>query len=181
MKNQEWKNFHEYSLFGLLKSLRQKSDVVFEQLEIIGNLRLASHRWHQDYNFAIGHGGDAVRRLEIEVRLDQREPDALTLHLVHQVESMRRCGRNPRPRLDVTFNVKPEMFSKVRPGAMIGDHFSPAVWGHRCQPFLVGFSQTLFKVLLALLEVGGVAGIQFRKLAGNALGDATAIIGIEPV
>src|SRR5438876_11266957 len=64
---------------------------------------------------------------------------------------------------------------------MISDHFAPAKRLHFRIPLLLSRRQPFVKILKALLEVSGVAGIHFAKLGSNSFGDAPPIVWIEPV
>ena len=60
----------------------EQVDVVVEQLEVVGHFLDAADRWrHAPGPCAPVVAGDRVRRLEVEVRLDQDELDVLRLHL----------------------------------------------------------------------------------------------------
>ena len=64
---------------------------------------------------------------------------------------------------------------------MIGDHLPPMIRRHFRIPLLLGSGQTFVEILKTFLKISGVAGIHFSQLAGNSLGNAPTVIGIEPV
>src|ERR1019366_4624460 len=91
------------------------------------------------------------------------------------------AGWNARARLDVADHVQLEMPGEVGPRVVIGDNLAARIRPHLGIPVLLGSRQALVEVLKPLLEIARILGVQLRKFAGNALGDATAVVGIEPI
>src|SRR5437879_3402523 len=89
--------------------------------------------------------------------------------------------RDARTRRDVTDHVEAEVLGEVWPGFVVADHFAAAVGLHFVVPFLFGGGEALVEISVALLEIGGLAGLHLGELIGDAFGDATAVIWVEPV
>src|SRR2546430_17669023 len=87
-KNEELNNFHLGPLPCLLKSLSQDFNIVIEQLEVIGDLRLAADGRHHHDNLPSSHARNAVRCLRIEVWLNQFDLRVLAFHEVDQLDRM---------------------------------------------------------------------------------------------
>src|SRR6266852_4811132 len=96
-------------LFGLLESFGQHSNIVIKELEVIRNFRFSSHGWHQYHHLAPGHAGNAVGRLEIEIRLDQLDLDFFPLHQIDDLNRMRRSRRDSRTRLNISHDIQTEV------------------------------------------------------------------------
>ena len=73
------------------------------------------------------------------------------------------------------------MFGEVWPGLVVADHLAAVVRLHFVVPFLFGGGEALVEISVALLEISGLAGLHLGELIGDAFGDATAVIRIEPV
>src|SRR5882672_2711188 len=114
-ENEELNNFHFYPLLRLLERLGQNSDIVIEQFEVVGDLGFAANRRHHHDNLSSGHSRNAVRRLYIEIWLNQFELGVLAFHQVDQLDGVRRSGRNSWARFNVADYVESEVLSKVGP------------------------------------------------------------------
>src|SRR3954469_11565799 len=78
----------------------QQVDVVVEQLEVVARLRHAADRRRHHQDLAAGVGGNRVRGLQVEVRLDQDQLHVLRLHRVDHVEGVLRRRRDAGLGLD---------------------------------------------------------------------------------
>src|SRR5215211_2555962 len=117
-----------------LDRLDQQVDVVVEQLEVIAGLRHAADRGGHDERLAAGVRRDRVRRLAVEIRLDDDQLYALRLHRVDDVERVLRSRRDARLRLDVADDVEPERIDEIGPRAVVGDDLQPLVRRHLTLP-----------------------------------------------
>src|ERR1700674_1364276 len=162
---------------GLLKLC----DVVVEQLEVIGDLLFAADGGRQDDNLPARLTCDAVRRFEIEVRLNGNDLDAVALHLLNQREIMLRTRGNAGARFDIADDIQAEMVSEIRPRAMVGDDLAPGVGLHLRQPLLIGLLEPLFERGVPLRKIGGVIRMHLAEFVLNALCDAQTVFRIEPV
>src|SRR5438270_13778122 len=118
-KNEELNNFHLGPLPCLLKSLSQDFNIVIEQLEVIGDLRLASDRRHHHDNFSSGHAGDALWCLRIEVWLNQFVLRVLAFHVFDQLDRMRRRRSNSLTGYDVNDHIESKLLGEIRPCSVI--------------------------------------------------------------
>src|SRR5919198_3603633 len=141
---------------GGLDRVHEELDVVIEELEVVGDLLLASDGGRHDQHFRSGLSRDRVRCLQVEVGLDHDDLHVLALHLLDHVDRVRRRGRDPRPRLDVADDVEAEPLGEVGPRAVVGDDLEAAVRGHRRLPALFGLGEAPREVPLALSVVGVV-------------------------
>src|SRR2546430_10273665 len=74
-----------------------------------------------------------------------------------------------------------EVFGEIGPGAMVGDDFAAGIRLHFGEPFFIGLLEALLERIVTLGEIGGIARAHFGKFVLNALGDAQAVFGIEPI
>src|SRR4051812_22805825 len=84
-----------------LDGVDQHGDVRLEQLQKIARRGNAAVRWRQNQHLAAGLRGDRVRRLRIEVGLDDDHLDLLSPHLLDHVERVLRRRWNAGLGLDV--------------------------------------------------------------------------------
>src|SRR5262249_41790397 len=110
-------------LFCFVERFFQLGDIVIEQLEIIGDLFFAANARREHDNFPARVAGNSVGSFQVEIRLDTNDFDAVALHLADEFNSVLRTGRNAGTRLDIADYVEVEVFSKIRPRAVIGDDF----------------------------------------------------------
>src|SRR6266849_11067680 len=164
-----------------VERLLELADVVIEKPEIVGDFFFSPDRWRQNENLAAGFARYGVRCLQIEVGLDHNHLDVLLLHLPDEFDGVLRARRNAGARLHVANHVEVEMLGEIRPGAVIGDDFAAGVRFHVGEPFLVRLLEALLEIGVALPEIRGVVGTHLAELVGNALGDAQAVFGIEPI
>src|SRR5436305_2064717 len=104
----------------LLERVRQQIDVEIEQLDVVGRLLDAPNRRRHHQHLAARRVDDRLRRLQVEVRLDDDELDALTLHFADELDGVRRGRWNAGLRLDIPHHIETEALHEVRPGPMIG-------------------------------------------------------------
>src|SRR5262245_49295502 len=103
----------------LFERARQQPDVVVDQLDVIAGRFLAANRRRQHQDLAADLIGNGLRRLQVEVRLDDDQLRALPLHFGDQLDGVSGCRRNARLRLDVSHHVETESVHEVRPRAMV--------------------------------------------------------------
>src|SRR5437762_14062376 len=77
-----------------LNRVDEQIDVVVEQLEVVGHFLDASDRRRHHEDFRAGFASDGIRRLQIEIRLDEDDLDVLPLHLVDEIQRVLRRRRN---------------------------------------------------------------------------------------
>src|SRR5262245_33443433 len=75
---------------ALLDGVDEQIDVVIEEREVVANLLDPADRWRQHEHLCAGLTADRIRRLRIEVGLDQHELDVLAPHLADQIERVLR-------------------------------------------------------------------------------------------
>src|SRR5216683_370924 len=164
-----------------VERLLELADVVIEKLKVIGDFFFSPDRWRQNENLAASFAADGIGSLKVEVWLDHNHLDVFLLHLPDEFDGVLRTRRDARAGLDVTDHVEVEMLGEIRPGAVIGDDFTAGVGFHVGEPFLIGLFEPLFEIGVALCEIRGIVGTHLAELVGNALGDAQAVFGIEPI
>src|SRR5205823_3591026 len=92
-----------------------------------------------------------------------------------------RAWRNAWPWFDIADDLEMEIFSKIRPGAVVGNDFAAGVRLHLGHPFFIGLLNALLEIIIALCEVGGVIGVHFREFILNSFRYAQTVFRIEPV
>ena len=160
----------------------QQLDVVVEELDVVGDLLLAAHRGRQHHHLGAGLPRDGVRRLEVEVGLDQEDLDALPLHLLDEVDGVAGRRRDAGPRLHVADHVQAEAVAEVRPGAVVGHDLESPCRAPSSRP-------SASRPRPAACRSPRSAGRSRRRPPGRSaasfcldgLGDAPAVVGIEPV
>src|SRR5713101_5500706 len=73
------------------------------------------------------------------------------------------------------------MLGEIGPRAVIGDDFAADVGLHLRLPLLVGLLEALLKGIIALGKIGGIIGAHLAELVLDALGDAQAVVRVQPV
>src|SRR5262249_5255726 len=120
----------------LLDRFDEQVDVVIEQLEVVGDFLDPAAAGRHDQDVAADVAGDLLRRLQVEVRLDQDQLHVLPLHVVDQIERVLRRRRNAGPRLDVADDVEAEPLGKIRERPVVGDDLQALEGPNRRRPFL---------------------------------------------
>ena len=172
---------HRYVASPALSADDQQVDVVVEELDVVGDLLDAADRRRHHQHLRAGVARDRVRRLQVEVRLDQDDLDVLPLHLLDQVERVRRRRRDAGLRFDVADDVEAERVGEVRPRPVVGDDLRALVRRHRRLPALLRLGEPPIEVGVPLREVRGVAGLSAVSFVLDRLRDPPAVLRIEPV
>src|SRR5262249_30304720 len=120
-----------------LDRLDEQVDVVVEQLEVVGDFLDPTDRRRHDQHLAADVAGDLLRRLQVEVRLDEDQLHVLPLHLVDQIERVLRRRRNAGAGLDVADDLETETPGEVRERSVIGGDLQALLRRHRRQPPLL--------------------------------------------
>src|SRR5262245_933860 len=110
---------------SLLNSVDQQVQIVIEELEVVCNFLRSSHRWQHDQYFGASGTADCIRRLQIEIWLDEDQLHILFLHVVNEIERVLRCRRYSRFWFHVSDDIETESLRKVRERPMIRDHLHP--------------------------------------------------------
>ena len=161
---------------------REEIDVVVEQLDVVGHGFLtpptdgASTSTLPPTWVAIDCG---VFRSKYGSTTMILTPCAL--HLVDELERVRRRRRNAGLRLDIAHDVEAEALHEVRPRAVIGHDLRALVRRHRRVPPLLRRGEARVEVGVALREVGLVGRRELAELVADRLRDEPPVVGIEPV
>src|ERR1700676_4197349 len=100
-------------LLSCAEGLDQQSDIVIEELEVVVHAFLPAHRGPVYDHLRAGFPANRLRRLEVEIRLDQHYLAVLPPHELDYFQSVRWGRRNPRPRLNVADYIESEVCGKV--------------------------------------------------------------------
>src|SRR3989442_885266 len=170
-----------YLLRGALNRVDQQIDVVVEQLEVVGHFLDASDRRRHHEDFRARFAPDGIRRLQIEIRLDEDDLDVLPLHLVYEIQRVLRRRRDARTRFDIADDVEAEALSEIRKRSVVRHNLRAFMWRHRRQPPLLGFVESAREGSELLLKIRAVVRPKLRELIGDLLPDALSVLRVKPV
>src|SRR6185503_16557084 len=98
---------------------RELRHVVVKELNVVARFLHATDRRRQYEYRAADAARDRLRRLEAEVGLHDDELHALALHLVDELDDVRRWRGDAGLGLDVPDDVQAPPLHEVRPGAVV--------------------------------------------------------------
>src|SRR5579864_90878 len=113
-------------LLRLLERFGQQSNIVIEKLKIVCHLLLTAYGRQINHYFSSRLAGDAVRSLQIEVRLNHDDLAVFPLHQSDEFQGVAGRGRYAGPWLNIAYNINAKMLGEVRQRVVVGDHL-PAV------------------------------------------------------
>ena len=168
----------------LLERGHEQLDVVVEELDVVGRPPCSpptdggSTSTLPPVSRAIG-----LRRLEVEVRLDEDDLDALRASSRAMSSSVWRGRRRDAGlRLDVADHVEAEAVDEVRPGAVVGHDLRCPCTAPSPRPSASRPSaEALVEVGVALLRSRPRRPARAARACRDRLRDPAAVAGIEPV